>query len=178
MRTQRAFRPSLGDAPLEDRVALSTAPALFSPAPPVATANVTVQVVHNRYYAPLISQGPAVVRAEAVKVAFGQETLAQAVANLNAYFNAQMAALNAGTQAVVWAQHPYRGANINAGVNAVNTQTAASIGAILNGAGITNALQLYAASSQVEFALRAGYQSARAAIYSGGYPYAWPWAFV
>jgi hypothetical protein len=178
MRTQRAFRPNLGDAPLEDRVALSNASALFSPAPPVASANVTVLTVHNRYYAPLINQGPAVIRAEAVKVAFGQETLAAAVANLNTYFNAQMTALNAGTQAVVWARHPFRGANINAGVNAVNTQTATAVGAILNGAGITNAFQLYAAAGQVESTLRAGYQSARAAIYSGGYPFVWPWTFA
>lgn len=175
----RAFRPSVGQThQLEERALLNGSPwALYNlrfsyynfAAQAAKTAWPTVVAVHNQYYAPLYNNALAQVRNENARVLAGQETLAQAKANLAVYLNNAIAYANNGTQALVAARHPYRGAAINAAVGNINAQlTNTLLGP--NGI-ITLATNLgHGVQGQVAHAIRNAYSQVRVAIETAGVP--------
>lgn len=181
----RAFRPSVGQThQLEERALLNGSPWFFYnhafayrnfAAQAAKTAWPTVVAVHNQYYAPLYNNALAQVRAENARVLAGQETLAQAKANLSIYLNNAIAQVNSGSQALVAAHHPYRGAAINAAIGNINAQlTNTLLGP--NGI-ITLATNLgHGVQGQVAHAIRGAYSQVRVAIETAGVPVYSPWA--
>lgn len=176
MKRKPAFRPTMGDAThkLEDRVVPA---ALFSFAPPAASAKVTYTVIHNQLFAPLLNATVREARAILADVNRGLISIEEAGEDLAALagdVQAELVDVNADSDDIIATRHPFRGDDIIPTVDNVFAQAGFDLDDLIEGIFIDLDEGTFTRSAynravrELTGVIRATYSGTRVAITSGG----------